>query len=122
MMKYDFFIAESPFGKQRPKFGRGHAYTPKETREYEQYVKSLYHGPLFEGAVIVKILAGFNPQKGKEVYPTKKPDADNIAKTILDALNGVAYDDDKNVVDLVVSKRWTDEPFVRVYIEEKCKE
>jgi Holliday junction resolvase RusA-like endonuclease len=32
--------------------------------------------------------------------PMKKPDCDNIVKIILDALNGVAYTDDKQVVDV----------------------
>ena len=40
--------------------------------------------------------------------PTKKPDADNIAKIILDSLNGIAYDDDSQIVELTVIKEWTD--------------
>ena len=59
MKKYDFFIARKPKAKERPKFGKGHAYTPKATKDYEQYVKSLYRGPFFEGAITIKILAGF---------------------------------------------------------------
>jgi len=38
--------------------------------------------------------------------PAGKPDADNLAKTILDALNGVAWIDDGQVVDLTISKRY----------------
>ena len=37
----------------------------------------------------------------------KKPDADNIAKIVLDSLNKIAYEDDKQVVELTVIKRWT---------------
>ena len=40
-------------------------------------------------------------------YPMKKPDADNIAKIVLDSLNKIAYEDDKQVVELTVIKRWT---------------
>ena len=44
-----------------------------------------------------------NPRK--EEWRTKRPDADNVAKAICDALNGVAFDDDSQVVDLCVMKR-----------------
>lgn len=47
-------------------------------------------------------------REGKE-YPMKKPDVDNIAKIILDSLNKIAYDDDVQVTDLIVRKRWTEE-------------
>jgi Holliday junction resolvase RusA-like endonuclease len=42
--------------------------------------------------------------------PTKKPDGDNLAKLALDALNGVCWKDDVQVVDLIVRKFWSDEP------------
>lgn len=49
----------------------------------------------------------------------KKPDADNIIKIIADALNGVAYNDDKQIVMCSCGKYYTDgEPFVCVYIQE----
>ena len=41
--------------------------------------------------------------------PTKKPDADNIAKIILDSLNGIAYKDDSQIVELRVIKRYTED-------------
>ena len=41
-----------------------------------------------------------------QILPTKKPDADNIAKVICDALNGVAYGDDAQICKLCVSKRY----------------
>jgi Holliday junction resolvase RusA-like endonuclease len=51
--------------------------------------------------------------------PTKKPDIDNIAKIILDSLNGIAYKDDTQVVSLTVHKiYYGNEPFVDVFIEE----
>jgi Holliday junction resolvase RusA-like endonuclease len=56
------------------------------------------------------------------ILPTKKPDIDNIAKIILDGLNGIAWDDDKQIVELLVGKRYG-EPSVIVAIEEmdgKC--
>ena len=52
------------------------------------------------------------------ILPTKKPDADNVAKIILDGLNHIAWDDDTQVVDMMVIKRYSEEPFVAVIIEE----
>ena len=52
------------------------------------------------------------------IYPTKKPDADNIAKIVLDALNGVAYTDDTQVINLSVQKRYGEVPEVKVEITE----
>ena len=54
-----------------------------------------------------------------------KPDADNVAKSVLDSLNLLAFDDDRQVVVLKVSKEWADEPRVsvkiRLYVPEKDK-
>ena len=53
-----------------------------------------------------------------EIYPTIKPDTDNIAKSILDSLNGIAYLDDKQVVDLRVRKQYSEVPGVSIWISE----
>ena len=54
-----------------------------------------------------------------EIRPTKKPDCDNIAKICLDALNGLAYVDDSQVVCLSVSKMYAKEPKVVISLFEK---
>ena len=53
-----------------------------------------------------------------KILPTKKPDCDNIAKIICDALNGVAYDDDKQIVALKVTKIYSAEPRVLVWVSD----
>ena len=53
-----------------------------------------------------------------EIRPTVKPDWDNLGKLISDALNGVAYDDDKCVVDARVRKFYSDRPCTQVTISE----
>jgi Holliday junction resolvase RusA-like endonuclease len=45
---------------------------------------------------------------------TKKPDADNVVKSLKDGMNGVVYGDDGQVIDLWVSKRYSRAPGVRV--------
>ena len=53
------------------------------------------------------------------IKPTVKPDIDNVVKAALDAMNGVVYDDDKQVFEVIVSKRYTerDEGFFEVEVE-----
>lgn len=43
-----------------------------------------------------------------QLYPTKKPDWDNVGKIICDALNGIAYRDDAQIVFAAVSKSYTE--------------
>lgn len=50
------------------------------------------------------------------LLPTKKPDLDNVAKIVCDALNGVAYKDDAQIVDLKVHKYFSETPEVVVVI------
>ena len=50
------------------------------------------------------------------VKPLVKPDLDNIAKGICDALNGIAWKDDKQITDLYVGKRYDENPRVEVDI------
>ena len=53
------------------------------------------------------------------ISPTKKPDLDNIAKAILDSLNGIAYKDDSQIVSLLISKKYSDRPRVEIALKEK---
>ena len=108
-------------GKDRPRFFKGHTFTPTATKEYEQKVKNSYTGQFYETEHIrVNIIAYYKiannttKKKRKEIkdgleYPKKKPDIDNIVKIILDGLNKVAYADDKQVVEVTALKRYTEQ-------------
>ena len=52
------------------------------------------------------------------IRPAKKPDCDNIAKIILDSLNGIAYADDKQIISLSVEKYYGDTPKVCLILQE----
>jgi Holliday junction resolvase RusA-like endonuclease len=54
----------------------------------------------------------------KEIRPTIKPDVDNILKIIADALNGVAYYDDKQIVAMSCEKFYANMPHVVVTVED----
>ena len=51
-----------------------------------------------------------------EILPTKKPDSDNIIKIILDALNGVAYHDDRQVCRVYFEKMYAENPEIKILI------
>lgn len=122
MQEINFTIHAEPYGKGRPRFTKaGHTYTPKKTRDYEKLVQrefiSQAGAKKLSGAVAAEIIAVFKIPKSDskaaraaklsgEILPTKKPDCDNIAKTVLDALNGLAYDDDSRIISLQVHKRY----------------
>lgn len=135
-MKVEFKIQGKVQAKQRPRFNRfsGRTYTPKETIAYENWVKTCYlekykNQIAMEKPLKVKITAFFEIPKStskkkkiqmldNQVLPMIKPDTDNIAKGILDSLNGIAYVDDKQVVQLEVNKFYSTLPSVEVTIEE----
>lgn len=51
-----------------------------------------------------------------EIMPTVKPDVDNYAKAILDAMNGVVYPDDRQIVALKVTKFYSEESFTHITV------
>ena len=57
-----------------------------------------------------------------DIVPTKKPDFDNIQKIICDALNGVAYHDDSQIVKADIEKVYSTTPHVEVNVAAWAKE
>lgn len=106
MREHTFRIPIKPHPKQRPQRSKhGGMFTPKETRVYEQEVARCYDGPQFEGPVEVSIILGkdFSTVTIRESDHAPSPlrgDLDNYMKSILDALNGKAFVDDKQVLVL----------------------
>lgn len=105
-------------GKARPKFGNGRAYTPKPTTEAQKTIVDAYREACFGDVLAApagvpvtvtitttrSVLSGFRKRDGDSHADVQKPDADNVAKLVMDALNGVAYEDDSQVTCLVVLK------------------
>lgn len=119
-MHFTFEIRGKVRGQGRPRFTRnGHAYESDADRDYKATIKQTYFlsgGPWF-GTEPVRATIDVMRHLPKSKTPkagdladdftepdTHKPDLDNIAKAVLDALNGYAYRDDAQVVELVVRK------------------
>ena len=123
MKSYSFRVEGRPVPKARPRVARGHEYTPKRTKEYEEIVRIAYKnsgGTKLEGAVFMRIGAVYKAPKKSLLYHnrTKKPDLDNIAKAILDGLNGIAYEDDAQVSVLKIEKFYGKEDYTIIEVSE----
>ena len=135
-MIYEFEVPGKIIGKGRPRLNSytGVVYTPTRTKDYESLVEQyfLLKYPRFkvlEGRIKVSIIAYFSiPKTTKKadinemlennISPTKKPDIDNIVKSILDSMNKFAFKDDNQITKLEVEKKYSIEYKVYVKIEE----
>ena len=131
-----FVVYGTAVPKQRPRISGRRAYTPKRTKDYEERVlnafRSSYSGfyPAFgkDTPVWVEIRIGqtipkswskrkrLQAELGEIVPLSRNGDIDNIAKSILDALNGFAYEDDCQVVRLKITKSYSMEPYAEVWL------
>lgn len=102
-------------GQGRPRFSRklGRAYEAKADREYKKSIRKQYidqtGGVMLSGEIamdvdIYRALPRSRPKKTVREPDVYKVDADNALKAFLDALNGVAYEDDRFVTSLRVTK------------------
>ena len=129
-----FRVTGQPVAKARPRMARRGkavwAYTPKTTKEYEElvassFVKKYKKFKPIEGPVSVEALIMLNApayvlklwKRGAYPHHTKKPDIDNIMKSILDALNGVAWLSDSQVVEMRAAKGYSETPEAVVTIK-----
>lgn len=127
----DFLIPMRPVPKARARVtSRGFAYTPKRTADAEkavasyarQYIKAPLEGPV---AMILEFcyevpksfskkdreaaLSGILPKTGR-------PDIDNLGKLCMDSLNGIAFQDDSQIVRLELAKRYGEKNSIHVQI------
>ncbi|KXG78267.1 RusA family crossover junction endodeoxyribonuclease [Thermotalea metallivorans] len=126
-------IPGEPVAKGRPRVLKtGTTYTPKKTKNYETLVKEIYvlqhNEPPMEGELFLELKAYFSIPKSapkkkqaamirEEIRPTKKPDIDNLVKTVTDALNTLAYRDDSQIVEARVGKYYSEQPRVEIIIQ-----
>lgn len=139
MRELVFHVPGDPQGKGRPRAGKsfgGHTrlYTPQKTVAYEGLVslaaqqamkgRAIVLGPVFvHMEITLQVPQSWSKKKklaalAGRVMPTKKPDIDNVEKAIFDALNGVVWKDDVQVIEVVKRKAYGEVPGVMVSISE----
>ena len=141
MQSVIFHVPGKPQGKARARTvrnkytGKTLSYTPDSDVLYENFIKERFlqasDGLFLEQGtpVALRIVARFLPPKstskkraalmldGKEL-PLKKPDMDNIVKVVADALNGVAYHDDTQIVMVIAKKAYSAVEGLDITVEE----
>jgi len=133
-----FFTVPQVSGKGRPRFARQgtfvKTYTDAKTLTYEKSIQTYAKqamgstNPLI-GAVAAYLHIGipippsYSKTRQKACIeglerPTKKPDIDNIVKAVLDGMNGIVYLDDKQVVDLHLTKVYSSKEGIDIMVKE----
>lgn len=145
-MEVKFIVLGEPVPKARPRaayqYGKIHMYTPKKTVDYEKLIALEYKRQCYKvfderTALKMGVRAFCSPPKtanGKkiteeirqkmlsgEIVPIGKPDCDNLLKSVADALNGIAYTDDKQIVEMAIRKQYSDKPRIEVVLMEYTK-
>lgn len=129
--KVEFVVPCAPVAKARVRVTCNGSYTPAKTRAFETHCRLLAKaamGHLVPTADAVTLcMVAFvpipkswsRPKRARALagllLPTSRPDLDNYEKAVTDALNGICYEDDSQICDVVKSKRYSDVP--RVHVE-----
>jgi Holliday junction resolvase RusA-like endonuclease len=133
-----FKLDADPVGKQRARYARRgnfvQTYTPDKTRTYESLIKEAAteamgsSEPLETPVNLYLYIRAPIPQSysKKKVAdclnglekPIKKPDASNVLKSVEDAMNGVVYRDDCQIVNFHVSKVYSSQSGIDVCVKE----
>lgn len=133
-MEVKIIVPGQPVPQGRPKFTTKpfvRAYDPPKSARYKKLVA--YHAAkqkpkqLLEGELAVEILVfkeclkSFSKKKAelaeaRLLRPITKPDADNYAKGPLDAMKGIVWKDDGQVVDLIARKFYSKDPRIEITI------
>ena len=135
-MIYEFEVEGDIKGKARPRVNSytGIVYTPNNTKNYEDLIKQYFvikyprYTPM-ENRIHMQIISYFKlPHNSSKtvksqmldgtISPTKKPDIDNIAKIVLDALNKMAFKDDNQITKIELEKKYEEKEKLYIKIEE----
>jgi Holliday junction resolvase RusA-like endonuclease len=133
-----FTVEGTPIGKGRPKFARRgnfvSTYTPTKTRDYETLIAEAAKQAMGSSEplktpiaayiyITVPIPASYSKKRSTACLdglerPCKKPDADNILKAYFDAMNGIVYEDDSQIVSIHATKCYGTIGMVEVLVKE----
>jgi len=127
-----FEVLMKPTAKARARTvvhnGITRSYTPSKTVDSENMIRVTYYDHYlltdrFSKPTAIKLTCVFvlskpkSAPKKREILPTTRPDIDNYIKLVLDSLNGYAFDDDSQIIELHASKVYGDIPKIRIQME-----
>ena len=134
-----FEVMGEPVGQGRPRTtvrnGRAIIYKPEKSKVYEALVKAEAvkamkgekptNAPVCLALFVRKSVPSGANKKTRaamlagELWPTKKPDLDNVVKAVCDALTGVVWEDDRQIVSLTADQKFSDKPHIVVTVFER---
>ena len=130
----EFYVEGKIVPKQSFRYSYRGGYISNKVKQYADKVKNSFESEYpnwrvdnknafkMEIDIFVKIPQGKNKTfkmrcLAGEIRPLKRPDIDNCAKNILDALNGILYADDKQIVELTIRKHYAESDYVKISAE-----
>lgn len=126
-MEYRLTALGVPVPKARPRVVRRGdkvmTFTPTSTAQWEETIRwqVLQHPParLLSGPLAAELTFYLpRPKTAKRTYPDTKPDWDNLGKAVTDALEGLVFENDSRLVDVMVRKRYDTQPRVEIVLSE----
>lgn len=121
MKRISFFVHCEPVPQPRAKvstrggFARAYVDTKHPSIALKQAIREAFVGEKLQGPIGCDLLFRFTRPKShtrkqrESGWHTGKADIDNLQKLVFDALNGLAYDDDKQIAFVTAHKRWVSE-------------
>jgi Holliday junction resolvase RusA-like endonuclease len=102
----------------------GHVYTPAKTAQYEKivgwHVRSKWtHSKPYDGALVVTLVFHIvkKPHSKLGVWPTGVPDTDNLVKAVTDAIQGICFINDSQIVEIHAKKVWSSGPAGSIFLQ-----
>lgn len=119
MCEIELFFDVDPKPQKRPRVTRTGTYDPSkhDKEEIQWLAKAQYRKPPLVNPLVLTIAFNLKKPKKCRPYPTSGADLDNLVKLVLDALNGICYEDDAQVVKLVATKQYSEDVGIEVKIE-----
>lgn len=129
MTEFHCRVDGNPVAQGRPRLTtRGrflHAYDPEKSRDWKRTVHYAVCQQMSEKRMLAPIDGPLalairfdlmRPKSVRSSYPAKRPDIDNLVKACTDALNGVLWRDDSQIVELAAEKRYAERPGVEIHV------
>jgi Holliday junction resolvase RusA-like endonuclease len=126
---FSMAIATETQAKERARVSRnGHMYTPKKTRTFEAFIRDTAELCMYEDPVdhpihvtiemLVMVPKSWpkwkrNAALARKIFPSRG-DVDNKMKAVTDAMNGVVYQDDRQIMGFTASVAYSDKPLLKV--------
>jgi len=111
-----------PMPSPRPRVHKFGAYMPKSYTEHKKLIQDKLHGFKMFPRVPLEIDAVFaiKPSKTyrRNKYPTPKGDIDNMLKSVLDAMNGILFEDDVLISKATATKQYADHDYIHITLKE----